>query len=186
MLDKKQFIRKDIAARKKHISKETVIWLSQKICDSLVQTDIFQKANQIALYYAMNDEVQTSGLIEEWWTKKNIALPVVCGEYINFYAYTGKENLIKSALGIPEPAPTSVIPTEDIDLFVVPGIAFDHEGHRLGRGKGYYDRYLAGITKPIIGICFDFQLIDSVPAEKHDIKMNTIITENIIVSSHHQ
>ena len=176
--DKKRLIRKDIAARKKKIPEDIAIKLSRKICDSIVQTELFQNAGCVALYYAMDDEVQTSELIEKWYEKKKIVLPVISGENINFHTYKGKDFLNTGALCISEPVSTELIPPEEIDLFIVPGIAFDREHNRLGRGKGYYDRYLAGINKPMIGICFDFQLIDSVPAEKHDIRMDTIITEN--------
>ena len=184
--DKKQVIRKDIAALKKKLSKETVIMLSRNICGRLVQTDLFQKADIVALYYSMSDEVQTSGLIDEWFNKKKIVLPVISGEKINFHLYKGKELLKEGALGIQEPASTDMVSPEEIDIFVVPGVAFDRTGNRLGRGKGYYDKYLTGTTKPLIGICFDFQLTDSIPTEKHDVKMTMVITENITLSSHHQ
>ena len=184
--DKKQFIRKEIAAHKKNTSEEKNIELSQKICAHIVQTEMFQKAGCIALYYSMADEVQTSGLIEEWYEKKKIVLPVISGENIHFHTYSGKENLTNSTLSINEPTSTDVIQPESIDFFIVPGVAFDYAGNRLGRGKGYYDKYLSGISKPIIGICFDFQLIDSIPAEEHDIKMDIIITESVTVSLHRQ
>ncbi|MDR2914792.1 MAG: 5-formyltetrahydrofolate cyclo-ligase [Tannerella sp.] len=186
MTDNKQFIRKRIAEYKKHLSKETIADLSRKICNRLVQTDVFQKAKCIALYCAMEDEVQTSGLIEEWYMTKKIVLPVVSGENIFFFAYTGKNNLVKSAFGINEPVATELISPENIDLFIIPGIAFDYKCNRMGRGKGYYDRYLAGINKPAIGICFDFQLLEHIPAESHDKKMTLVITEKTTVSSHHQ
>ena len=184
--DKKQLIRKNIAAYKKNTSEETAIKLSQKICSRIMQTILFQKADCIAIYYAMSDEVRTSGLIEKWYEKKKIILPVISGENINFHTYTGKENLAKSALSINEPTSTEVVSPENIDLFIVPGVAFDRSGNRLGRGKAYYDKYLTNITKPMIGVCFDFQLIDSVPSEKHDIKMDMIITETITLSLHRQ
>jgi len=177
-LDKKRLIREDIAAHKKNISEDLIIELSRKICARVVQTELFQKAGCVALYYALNDEVQTSELLEEWYEKKKIALPVISGENINFHAYKGKEHLKTGALGIAEPASTEVIPPGNIDLFIIPGVAFDSKRNRLGRGKGYYDKYLAGINKPMIGICFDFQRIDTIPSEKHDIKMDMIITEN--------
>ena len=176
--DNKRLIRKHIATRKKNISEDITNELSRKICASIAQTEVFQKAGCIALYYALNDEVQTSELIEDWYEKKKITLPVITGENINFHIYKGKEFLRTGALGITEPVSTELIPPEKIDLFIVPGVAFDRERNRLGRGKGYYDRYLAGINKPMIGICFDFQLIDIIPSEKHDIKMDMIITEN--------
>ena len=184
--DNKQFIRKEITTQKKMLSEETIILLSHKICTRLIKTYLFQMADCIAIYYAMEDEVHTSGIIEEWYNRKRIALPVISGGNIHFCTYTGKENLAKNAFHIQEPTSTEVIPVEEIDLFIVPGVAFDRKGNRLGRGKGYYDKYMAGITKPMIGICFDFQLIDSIPAEEHDIKMNMIITENSIISEYSQ
>ena len=176
MTNTKQLIRKDISAHKKELSEQSIADLSQKICNRLVQTEVFQKADCIALYYAMDDEVRTSEIIEQWHEKKIIALPVIDGENINFHAYTGNDFLSKSALGIPEPASGKMIPPEKIDLFIVPGVAFDNCCNRLGRGKGYYDRYLSGITKPTIGICFGFQLTDCIPTEKHDIKMTMVIS----------
>ena len=182
----KQLIRRNISEHKKALSGQIITELSKKICDRVVQTEAFQKASCVALYYAMDDEVCTSGIIDEWHKKKTIALPVTSGENINFYEYTKNKDLTKGAFGIPEPVSGKIIPCESIDLFIVPGIAFDSSCSRLGRGKGYYDRYLSDVKKPIIGICFDFQLIDSVPTEKHDMKMTMVITENVIVSSHHQ
>lgn len=178
----KQLIRRNISEHKKTLSGQIITELSKKICDRVIQTEAFQKANCVALYYAMNDEVCTSGIIDDWHKKKTIALPVTSGENINFYEYTKNKHLEKGAFGIPEPVPEKIIQRESIDLFIVPGVAFDRNRNRLGRGKGYYDRYLSGTSKPIIGIGFDFQLIDSVPTEKHDIKMTMVITENVTVS----
>ncbi len=183
MIKEKQYIRKKIAALKKGITGEVSADLSKKIWNRLIQTDVFQKGKSIALYYAMDDEVQTSGLIEEWYKKKKIVLPVVTGEDINFYAYAGKENMTKGALGISEPISSALISPENIDLFIVPGVAFDREGNRLGRGKGYYDRFLSVIDKPTIGLCYDFQLLDQIPAEPHDKKMTMIITETTLIIS---
>jgi 5-formyltetrahydrofolate cyclo-ligase len=187
MGDAKQLVRKEINKRKQSLPDETVAYLSRKICDRLVQTEIFQKARCIALYHAIKGEVQTMALIEEWHEKKKIALPVVSGDNsMNFYLYTGKENLVAGALNIPEPDISGKLPMEDIDLFIVPGIAFDRDCNRMGRGKGYYDRFLQGTDKPTIGLCFGFQLKEHIPAEEHDRKMTMIITEDAIVSSHRQ
>ena len=185
-MNEKQLIRQKIATYKKSLANNTTAYLSQKICCNLIETEMFQNAGCIALYYAMDDEVQTSGLIEEWYKEKTIALPVISGNAIIFHKYMGKEKLSAGALNIPEPIDTEQIPSEKIDLFIVPGVAFDRECSRMGRGKGYYDRYLSGINKPAIGICFGFQLLDHIPTEVHDIKMNMVITEDIILSSHHQ
>jgi 5-formyltetrahydrofolate cyclo-ligase len=182
----KQLIRKEIYKLKQSLPDETAAYLSRKICCRLVQTEEFQKAHCIALYYSIKGEVQTVEPIEEWCKKKKIVLPAVSGENMSFYLYTGKEHLIPGTLNIPEPVSPEMIPAENIDLFVVPGIAFDRECNRMGRGKGYYDRFLAETDKPAIGLCFGFQLKERIPTEEHDRKMTMVIAEDAIVSSHHQ
>ena len=154
------------------------------ICNRLIQTVLFQEAIHIALYCALNNEVNTSELIENYYCKKKIVLPVITGENMHFYHYSGSENLKKGAFGILEPVSRDLVPPEDIDLFIIPGVAFDYHCNRIGRGKGYYDRYLADINKPTIGLCFDFQLINSIPHEPHDKKMTLILTETTTISPH--
>ncbi|MDR1381816.1 MAG: 5-formyltetrahydrofolate cyclo-ligase [Tannerella sp.] len=187
----KQLVRNEINRLKQSLPDGAAAYLSQKICGRLIQTEAFQKARCIALYHAIKGEVRTLALLEEWYGKKKIALPAISGGNMNFHLYAGKENLVAGALNIPEPdisgkSPAEMIPAEDIELFVVPGIAFDRECNRLGRGKGYYDRFLSGTDKPIIGLCFGFQLMERIPAEAHDRKMTMVITEDATVSSHRQ
>jgi 5-formyltetrahydrofolate cyclo-ligase len=181
MINEKEQIRKEINKLQKTLSDNTAADLSQKICRLLIQTDIFQKANRIALYYPIKGEVETLSLIEEWHRTKKIALPVISGRDLQFYTYTGKENLTTGTFGIQEPKPSELITKEETDLFILPGIAFDHNRNRIGRGKGYYDRFLSETNKPIIGLCFGFQLKDQIPTEKHDKKMTLVITEDKII-----
>ena len=178
MLNQKQIIRKKILILRQSLPEETVVDLSRKINNRLIQTDIFQEANCIALYYAIDNEVRSSDLINEWSAVKKIVLPVIKGENIHFFSYTGKKNLKRGLYGITEPVSGELVSPESIDLFVVPGVAFDYACNRLGRGKGYYDRYLTGIGKPVVGLCYDFQLIDNLPSEIHDIKMTMVVTES--------
>lgn len=184
MINDKRIIREAIAKLKQSLPEETIADLSRKIGRRLEETDLFQEAGCVAFYYAMGNEVRTSELIEAWCTIKKIVLPVVDGVDIHFHPYTGKDNLKTGAFGIAAPVSDEIIPPEAIDLFIVPGIAFDYACNRLGRGRGYYDRYLSGIDKPAIGLCFDFQLVDSLPSEKHDKKMTLVLTEsNWIIES---
>ncbi|MDR1525323.1 MAG: 5-formyltetrahydrofolate cyclo-ligase [Tannerella sp.] len=182
----KQLIRKEIYKLKQSLPDDEAACLSRKICRRLVRTEAFQKARCVALYHSIRGEVQTVALIEEWYKKKKIVLPAISGENMNFYPYTGKEHIIPGTLNIPEPDSQEMIPAANIDLFIVPGIAFDRACNRLGRGKGYYDVFLTGTDKPAIGLCFGFQLKDHIPAEEHDRKMTMVITEDTTVSSHHQ
>ena len=178
-MSRKQNVRSQIAQLKQSLSEREVADFSQKIFNSLLQTDEFQSARCIALYHSIQGEVTTTDILAaSRLLGKVIALPVVCGEKMEFHLFTGTEQLSPGAFGIAEPYTSELVPPEKIDLFIVPGIAFDRKGNRIGRGKGYYDKYLSNIQKPIIGLCFGFQLLDAIPTESHDVKMTKIMTEN--------
>ena len=178
-------LREAMALRKKEYSRTTLSELSQQIMDKLEQTDAFKKANCIALYHAIAGEVQTADFIEKWYEKKKILLPVIEGNDLRLLPYTGKGSLRSGIFGILEPATPDkeekVIDEKDIDLIIVPGVAFDRLHNRMGRGKGYYDRLLSTLSALKIGICFDFQLQNEIPVEPFDKKMDYIITENEVI-----
>lgn len=184
----KKSIRKEISALKKEIPLEKKIERSAPIIDKLEKHPEFIKAQNILFYWSMNDEVHTHIAVQRCAAHKNIFLPVVYGEDLLIKRFNGVETLVAGeSFAIPEPsvdAEETLI--ENIDLVVVPGVAFDRHGGRMGRGKGFYDRMFSKVTNkeqtPIkIGVCFDFQLINLVPKEPHDELMNTIITESEII-----
>lgn len=158
-------------------SDSTLKSLSEEILEKLEALPAFQQAKTVLLYHSLKDEVHTHAFIEKWSKKKTILLPVVAGEELELRLYTSTEDLLPGAYGIAEPAGQPFVDYASIDLAVVPGVAFDKEGRRLGRGKGYYDKLLTRIPAIFAGICFPFQLIDEVPAEPFDIRMDTIITQ---------
>lgn len=156
--------------------------LSEKILEQLEETELFQHASCIALYHAIPGEVQTAAFIEKWYLKKKLLLPLIKGDDLLLIPYTGKESLQSGIFGILEPRYTGItIPEQEIDLIIVPGVAFDRQLNRLGRGKGYYDRLLSSIQAPKVGICFNFQLIEEVPTEPFDKQMDILITEKEIL-----
>ena len=127
------------------------------------------------IYSALPDEVQTQGFIEKWCQKKKIILPTVIGDDIIPVEYADGTTLAVGDFNILEPQNEPY--TGGFDLIVVPGVAFDRNGNRLGRGKGYYDRFLSQhLEVKRIGICFDFQMVEEVPAEPFDIRMDEVIT----------
>lgn len=172
-----------MASLKRSFGKTILLEHSKKILNRLEETALFRSASSIALYYAIPGEVQTAAFIEKWHHKKQLLLPLIEGDHLRLLTYTGKESLKPGAFGIPEPdGTTPPVPESDIDLIIVPGVAFDRQCNRMGRGKGYYDRLLSTTKAPKIGICFDFQLLESIPVEPFDIKMDMIITEKEIVN----
>lgn len=144
----------------------------------LEETDLFRQASCVALYHAIPGEVQTAEFIEKWHEEKKLLLPVIEGNDLHLVLYTGKDSLKAGVFGILEPTEEAqTVSEEEIDLMLVPGVAFDRQHNRLGRGKGYYDRLLATLKAPKVGICYDFQLLDTIPTESFDKKMDMIMTE---------
>ncbi|HND34781.1 MAG TPA: 5-formyltetrahydrofolate cyclo-ligase [Myxococcota bacterium] len=137
-------------------------------------------ATCIAAYISMPGEPPTAGLIAAARTlHKIIVLPrIVNRDHLELHRWEG-EPLRPGAFGIGEPAPHSpAVAPEQVDLFLVPGLAFDRSGGRLGMGKGYYDRLLAGSPGFRVGICWEWQLLPEIPMEPHDQRMQAICTEH--------
>ena len=153
--------------------------MSPSILKRLEELPEFRQAHTVLLYHSLKDEVQTHDFVEKWSKSKCVLLPVVVGERLELRRYNGRDALATGRYGIAEPAGAPFTDYPAIELAVIPGVAFDRRGHRLGRGKGYYDRLLPKLASTKrIGICFPFQIVEHVPTETSDIDMNLIITSN--------
>lgn len=137
----------------------------------------FISASCILCYHSLPDEVNTHTFIEKWAKEKTILLPVVQNDTLAIRKYEQKTTCKPGPFQILEPVGDNFLDYKSIDLILLPGVAFDKKGNRLGRGKGYYDKLLTRIPGLKIGICFEFQLVDAIPADKWDIPVNRIITE---------
>lgn len=143
-------------------------------------SESFRSAHTVLLYSSLPDEPDTRALIRRAAAAgKRVLLPVVTGETtMELREYSGEGNMRRGAFGISEPQGEPFADYAQIDLAVIPGVAFDAQGNRLGRGRGYYDRLLAklkALRVATVGVCFDFQKLTSVPAEPHDIKVDGIL-----------
>ena len=130
------------------------------------------------LYYSLPDEVDTHTLVDSLLVSgKQILLPRVTGEgTMELRRYTGPSDLALGAYNIMEPTGELFDDYAAIDLAIIPGMAFDKEGNRMGRGKGYYDRLLPKLRSTYkIGICLPFQLVEQIPTDEHDVKMDEVI-----------
>jgi len=154
---------------------------SEEVFAVLEITGEFQRARSIFIYNSLSDEVSTTAFIEKWEDRKDFYLPVVDGNDLFFCKYSKDTAYKKSSLGVFEPNGESLKDHSEIDIIIVPGVAFDRKMNRMGRGKGYYDRFLAGFKAKKIGICFDYQLFDDIPCDRNDIKMDIIISENDLI-----
>ena len=174
----KQELRKEIRNRKRQFTGEELRELSFALIQRLLSHPRLKEAHTIMLYYSLPDEVDTHTLVDSLlMSHKTIVLPRVTGEgTMELRRYTGPRDLAIGAYGIMEPTGEAYTKYGEIDLAVIPGMAFDPAGNRMGRGKGYYDRFLPLITQAYkIGLCFPFQMVEAVPAEAHDVRMDEII-----------
>ena len=149
--------------------------MSKAIMFKLEHDEDFMNAQTVLLYYSMPDEVDTHGLVEEYASKKRILLPVIAGNDLELHIFTGK--LQVGEFGIMEPVGPLFDDFEKIDLVVVPGMAFSRMGHRMGRGKGFYDRLLPKLPNAKkVGICFPYQVMRYVPTYITDVQMDKVIS----------
>ncbi len=173
-MEKKE-LRQYIRQQKKQHTAQELAQQSITIMQKLAAFPAFIQAQRIMLYASLPDEVQTLDFVQEWCRYKQIILPTVVGNDIVPVLLTPDDQMRIGDFNILEP--TSKPYHGPIDLVVVPGMAFDAEGHRLGRGKGYYDRFLAQYPDvPTIGLCFDFQFVAHIPTEPHDRAVQWVIT----------
>lgn len=178
----KKQLRKEVAQHKKQYSAQALAAFSFSAVNILQSINDFESAQTVCLYHSLPDEINTHGIIEKFYKQKNIILPVVVGDNLLLKPYKGIEHTTSGPFGIIEPALyIEPISPETIDLIVIPGMAFDRNGNRLGRGRGFYDRLLKTVKAPRIGICFDFQLVGNVPTEPFDVRMNKIVTNTEVV-----
>ena len=172
----KKQIRGLIKQRKLQQSESQRLDASSAIFRKIENLAIFQKATVIFAYWSMNDEVHTHDFIEKWYRRKTILLPCTVGDEMILKPYSGKEKMIlNERFGIYEPDSTVFTEIAKIDFVIVPGVAFDKMNNRLGRGKAFYDKFLIKTDACKIGVCFDFQFLDQIPADEHDVKMDMII-----------
>lgn len=179
-MDKKQ-LRKQIRERKKEFSLSEKIKLSEPIFEKIEKEELFKKAKVVLLYYSMDDEVYTHDFVEKHYKTKTILLPCVDGDDLILRQYLGIESMkAGEQFGILEPVGKEFNDLEKIDLMIIPGVAFDKEKNRLGRGRGFYDRLLKTVNATKIGVCFDFQVVEQVPTEDFDVKMDVVISTTYI------
>jgi 5-formyltetrahydrofolate cyclo-ligase len=171
----KQELRTYIKQRKKNISETQKSIDAQKVFDKIEKLVEFENAKTILLYWSMPDELPTHNFIVKWCKQKEILLPIVKGDTMLIKPFLSENELKKSNYGVWEPSSQTEF-ANSIDMVIAPGIAFDKNRNRLGRGKGYYDRFFIKSDLTKIGIGFDFQLFDKVPTNQYDIKLDKIIT----------
>ncbi|WOO36457.1 5-formyltetrahydrofolate cyclo-ligase [Anaerocolumna sp. AGMB13020] len=179
---KKEEIRQEIREQKASLSKEVIDLQSSIIREQFLALREYKECSQLILYAAFNQEVNTLPLIRQALLDgKKVALPRVMKETIEFYYINSISDLEESAFGIPEPEPVDILQLEkNFNLILVPGLAFDKQGNRIGYGKSFYDRYFISHEESFLKICFayGFQVYEEIPFEAHDVKIDILITKD--------
>jgi 5-formyltetrahydrofolate cyclo-ligase len=175
--EEKVAVRALVNKLKANFSDDEKLFQSENVFVQLEQLEAFKTAKTIFAYWSLPDEVKTHNFIKKWHGKKKIILPLVNGDSLELREYSGEESLEKGAsFGILEPHKGVIADISRIDIAIIPGIAFDKNGNRLGRGKGYYDKLLVNSNFLKIGLCYSFQMLSKVPADVFDIKMDMVIS----------
>lgn len=183
----KSEIRKKSLESRNSLSIEEIISNSTKICLLLQKMPEFRRAECVMLYASFKSEVDTAEIIIACLKQgKKVAVPCSNREYITPCEIKKIDDLVPGYLGIPEPAKKLAVPVEELDIIILPVVAFDINGNRIGYGKGYYDKFLAEFNNKQrkiikIGLAFECQKFDSIPCESHDQKLDYIITENGVI-----
>ncbi|WIV12298.1 5-formyltetrahydrofolate cyclo-ligase [Proteiniborus sp. MB09-C3] len=186
---RKEDIRKEMISLRNKLTKEQVDSLSKKIISTLIKLPIFKNSRNIMLYLSFGNEVDTFKLIEFCREQgKRIIVPFCINEGRRLVPTEIRDmdkDLVRSSFGYLEPKKELVKPvgTEEIDLIILPSLAFDRRCYRVSYGGGYYDRFLKKLnfTIPTIGLAYDFQLMDLIPSEEHDVPVDYIVTDKRIV-----
>ena len=174
---KKRELRALMKQKLRRLSPVDRVEKSKAIIERIKLQPAFRDAKVVMFFYPIQNEPDLRSLFEEFKDRKTIILPVVHRKEIEMRIYTDKAHMRAGHFGVPEP--TGEIFVGNPDLIIVPGIAFDKDLNRLGRGGGYYDRFLKRFDKTTkFAVAYDFQLVKKVPARSHDVKVDRIITDS--------
>ncbi len=175
---KKDDIRRTVRARKSLLTENEKAEAAQSVFDRLEQMAAFMMADRILMYHSLPDELSTRDFLGKWSGRTHFFLPRVNGVNLDILPYE-QTRLHLGAFEIEEPDGNDLTDIADIELIIVPAVAYDRHGNRVGRGKGYYDRMLAGSRATKVGVGYDFQLIDdAIDTDSHDVPVDIVITQS--------
>ncbi|MDE5720485.1 MAG: 5-formyltetrahydrofolate cyclo-ligase [Paramuribaculum sp.] len=175
---KKDDIRRTVRARKSLLTEREKNEAAQSVFDRLEQMAAFMMADRILMYHSLPDELSTREFLGKWSGRKHFFLPRVNGVNLDILPYE-QTRLHLGAFQIEEPDGNEIADIADIELIVVPAVAYDRHGNRVGRGKGYYDRLLSDSRATKVGVGYDFQLVDDdIDTDSHDVPVDIVITQS--------
>lgn len=180
-INSKKEIRKKYKTMRDQMDQREVRTLSERICEHIINLDDFSKAEYIYAYYPLGNEADIRAAVEEAWRLgKRVAFPKVFGDEMRFFEIDDFSHLHPGTFGVMEPEENQPADWQQV-LILVPGVAFDMTGNRMGFGKGYYDRYLEQMPEAVtVGIAYGLQIAEYIPTEPTDVRLNYVVTEEDI------
>lgn len=170
-------LRREIREKKRAMSAEEIQARSARLGELFAETDAYRKAKTIYGYLPYNQEVRTVPILERAIRDgKKVAVPKVYGDTMKFLYLEDLSQVEKSDMGIPEPIADEPVADDKTALVLMPGLAFDEAGHRIGYGGGFYDKFLqAEPSHPTVALCYDFQMFAHLDTEEFDIPVDLVI-----------
>ena len=175
-MDKKE-LRASIRARKRAMTEEEIVSRSEKLTELFLASDAYKNAKTIYGYLPYNQEVRTVPMLEQAIRDgKRVAVPKVFGDEMAFIYISDFTQVEKGYAGIPEPLGDGPIANDPTALVLMPGLAFDPQGHRIGYGGGFYDKFLEREPEhPTIALCYDFQMLPHLETQEHDVPVDLVL-----------
>lgn len=174
-MDKKA-LRSHIRTQKQALTAAQIESASRHLTQQFLQHPAYRQARSVYGYLSYNQEVRTDALLRRAQRDgKRVAVPRVEGDHMTFYWLDDLDRVQPGCKGIPEPYGTEPVADDPHALVLMPGLAFDPAGHRIGYGGGFYDKFLAAEPHPTIALCYDFQLLDHLDTAEHDIPVDVVL-----------
>ena len=173
----KKELRRTIRERKRAMTEEEIVSRSEKLGVLFAQSEAYKNAKTIYGYLPYNQEVRTVPMLEQALKDgKKVAVPKVYGDEMKFLYLDDLSKVSKGYAGIPEPIADEPVADDETALVLMPGLAFDPQGHRIGYGGGFYDKFLAAEPNhPTLALCYEFQMLPELHTEEHDIPVDTVL-----------
>ena len=173
----KQTLRQQIREQKRAMTVQQIELASEKLGELFVQSPLYRQANTIYGYLPYNQEVRTVSMLERAIRDgKRVAVPKVYGQEMKFIYLEDFNRVEKGYAGIPEPVEDGPVANDTTALVLMPGLAFDPRGHRIGYGGGFYDKFLAAEPNhPTLALCYGFQMLPQIPVEEYDVPVDCVL-----------
>lgn len=173
----KQALRKAIREKKRAMTEEQICEASLRLGELFIRSEMYQQAKTLYGYLPYNQEVRTTAMLQQALSDgKRVAVPKIYGDEMKFIFLDDLSQVEKGYSGIPEPIKDGPVADDPTALVLMPGLAFDAQGHRVGYGGGFYDRFLEKEPNhPTVALCYEFQMLPELPVQEYDVPVDCVI-----------